>query len=153
LATSHLTLVNGAFLPRSTKIEVASLQGLKGETGPPGESGVTDHAQLTSLNYAASGHTGFAGTGIHNTFTTGQSVQSSSPFSVVLILRGSDQQSANVVDVRDGSNNILMSITSNGSIKPAHMNNDAAQNDTIYYSKDNGKLCYKDSSGTVNELY
>jgi len=34
--------------------------------------GVTDHALLTNLSYAASGHTGFAGTGVSNTFTQNQ---------------------------------------------------------------------------------
>lgn len=153
MATGHLTLVNGGFLPRATKIEVASLQGLKGEQGPPGDSGVTDHAKLTSLNYAASGHTGFAGTGVANMFVTGQTIQSSSAFSVPLILRASDEQEANIFDLRSFSNKTLTSVTKNGGIKPAHMSDDDAVSDTIYYSTDKNKLCYKDLSNAVNELY
>jgi len=36
--------------------------------------GVTDHAALSNLDYASAGHTGFAGTGISNTFTAAQTI-------------------------------------------------------------------------------
>ena len=36
---------------------------------PGGGGGITDHALLSNLAYATSGHTGFAGTGVANTFT------------------------------------------------------------------------------------
>ena len=40
-----------------------------------------------------------------------------------------------------------------GAIKPATLTNAAAPNSSIYYSSDNAKLVYKDSGGTVNNLY
>ena len=36
--------------------------------------GTTDHAALSNLSYAAAGHTGFAGTGVANTFTATQTM-------------------------------------------------------------------------------
>jgi len=47
----------------------------------------------------------------------------------------------------------LMSINANGSITPATLADSAAANNTIYYSSTAGKLVYKDSAGTVNNLY
>lgn len=46
----------------------------KFEAAPPSGGGTTDHAALSNLDYANSGHTGFAGTGIANIFTRGQSI-------------------------------------------------------------------------------
>lgn len=40
-----------------------------------GGGGTSDHADLTNLGYAASGHTGFAGLDVENTFTETQYVQ------------------------------------------------------------------------------
>lgn len=40
-------------------------------------AGVTDHSLLSNLTYAASGHTGFAGTGVANTFTRAQFIDGS----------------------------------------------------------------------------
>lgn len=40
-----------------------------------------------------------------------------------------------------------------GVIRPASMANASAPNDSIYYSTDASKLVYKDSGGTVNNLY
>jgi hypothetical protein len=44
-------------------------------TPPAGSGGTTDHASLTNLAYATSGHTGFAGIDIHNIFSQLQEVQ------------------------------------------------------------------------------
>jgi hypothetical protein len=46
-----------------------------------------------------------------------------------------------------------MSLRLDGSIAPASMSNSSAVNNSIYFSTDNNKLVYKDSSGVVNELY
>jgi hypothetical protein len=47
----------------------------------------------------------------------------------------------------------VFSILGNGSIKPATLADSAAANNTIYYSSTQSKLVYKDSAGTVNNLY
>ena len=41
----------------------------------------------------------------------------------------------------------------NGAMKPAQLSDADAPNDSIYYSLDAGVLVYKDSGGTVNNLY
>ena len=42
-----------------------------------GGGGTSDHAALTHLDYASAAHTGFAGTGVQNTFTHTQTIQGS----------------------------------------------------------------------------
>ena len=68
------------------------------------------------------------------------------------------EASAGVWQVGTTANNALGSInllnlTATGGITPGSMANAAAANGTIYYSTDAGKLVYKDSGGTVNNLY
>lgn len=46
-----------------------------------------------------------------------------------------------------------MQIRNDGSIKPAVLADASAVNDSIYYSSTQSKLVYKDSGGTVNDLY
>jgi len=46
-----------------------------------------------------------------------------------------------------------MKIRDNGTIQPASLADSAAPNDSIYYSTTAAKLVYKDSGGTVNNLY
>lgn len=48
-----------------------------------GSSGTTDHAALDNLDYANAGHTGFAGTGVENTFTANQLFRASATVPVV----------------------------------------------------------------------
>jgi hypothetical protein len=57
---------------------------------------------------------------------------------------------AAAVKVTDGSTN-TGSLLAN--LKPVHQADSAAANDTIYYSTTASKLVYKDSGGTVNNLY
>jgi len=38
-------------------------------------------------------------------------------------------------------------------LNPAHLTDAAAASDSIYYSTTQSKLVYKDSGGTVNNLY
>jgi hypothetical protein len=52
-----------------------------------------------------------------------------------------------ILYIFDGTNNIPVSS------KPVHLADADAENDSIYYSTDAGKLVYKDSGGTVNDLY
>jgi hypothetical protein len=54
---------------------------------------------------------------------------------------------------KNGSGTATMSITANGAIKPASLADSAAPNGSIYYSTTASKLVFKDSGGTVNNLY
>lgn len=40
-----------------------------------------------------------------------------------------------------------------GTIEPITLQDSSAPNNSIYYSSDQSKLVYKDSGGTVNDLY
>ena len=55
--------------------------------------------------------------------------------------------------VNGAGGSVLMSINHNGSITPATLADASASNNSIYYSSTAGKLVYKDSAGTVNNLY
>lgn len=72
---------------------------------------------------------------------------------VPICIKGAASQSANLSEWQNSSATVLAAIRSNGAIKPAALANSAAANDSIYYSTDAEKLVYKDSSGTVNNLY
>jgi hypothetical protein len=48
---------------------------------------------------------------------------------------------------------LLSAVRGDGSTKPPALVDASAANDSIYYSTDAGKLVYKDSTGTVNNLY
>ena len=47
----------------------------------------------------------------------------------------------------------ILEIRPDGSLKPAHLADSDAANDSVYYSTDAGKLAYNDGSGAVNSLY
>ena len=49
--------------------------------------------------------------------------------------------------------NGVASVRGSGTIRPAQLADGSAENDSIYYSTTAGKLVYKDSAGTVNNLY
>ncbi len=48
---------------------------------------------------------------------------------------------------------LLQVIRKDGSYSPATLTDANAENNSIYYSSDASKLVYKDSGGTVNNLY
>jgi hypothetical protein len=63
-------------------------------------------------------------------------------------------ESAGIIVLYDGTTKPAVSaVKSNGAFQPASMADSSAANNTLYYSTTAGKLVYKDSSGTVNNLY
>jgi hypothetical protein len=70
-----------------------------------------------------------------------------------LIVLGASAQSANLQEWQDNAGSTLAAVLSNGAIQPASMADSAAANNTIYYSTTASKLVYKNSAGTVNNLY
>lgn len=70
-----------------------------------------------------------------------------------LIIEPHASQTADVFDMVDSGGTKIMGISKNGGIYPVHLADSAAVNDTIYYSTDSSKLAYKDSGGTVHDLY
>ena len=53
----------------------------------------------------------------------------------------------------DSIKRIAAPLNNDGSFAPATLLDVDASNNSVYYSTDSGKLVYKDSGGTVNELY
>jgi hypothetical protein len=72
---------------------------------------------------------------------------------VGLSLKLAASQSADAFEVLDSGGSVLMGIDALGAIKPASIANASAPNNSIFYSTTNSKLVYKDSGGTVNNLY
>lgn len=62
-------------------------------------------------------------------------------------------QTVDLTQWLDSSSTKLVGITIEGGISPCSMADSSAQNNTIYFSTDSSKLVYKDSGGTVNQLY
>lgn len=61
-----------------------------------------------------------------------------------------------VDNINDASQTVatdIMTIDAKGGINPASMADSSANNNSIYYSTTQSKLVYKDSAGTVNNLY
>lgn len=65
----------------------------------------------------------------------------------------SDTQTNNLIEAHSNVGVELMAIKSDGSVKPASMDDASATNNSIYYSTTLNKLVYKDNSGVVNALY
>ena len=70
-----------------------------------------------------------------------------------VIVRGLASNTANLQEWQNNAGAALSAVKSDGSIQPASLADSAATNNSIYYSTTAGKLVYKDSSGTVNNLY
>ncbi len=70
-----------------------------------------------------------------------------------VIVRGLASNTANLQEWQNNAGTALSAVKSDGSIQPASLADSAATNNSIYYSTTAGKLVYKDSSGTVNNLY
>jgi len=70
-----------------------------------------------------------------------------------VIVRGLASNTANLQEWQNNAGSVLSAVKSDGSIQPASMADSAATNNSIYYSTTASKLVYKDSAGTVNNLY
>ena len=70
-----------------------------------------------------------------------------------VIVRAASGQTFDLLQLQNSGGTVLTKIDKNGGIVPASMTNSTAANGTMYYSTDNNKLVFKDSTGTVNNLY
>lgn len=70
-----------------------------------------------------------------------------------IIVKGFVNQFANLIEAQDSDSNPIWAVLKNGAMRPAHLADSVAANDSMYYSTDASKLVYKDSSGIVNNLY
>lgn len=60
---------------------------------------------------------------------------------------------ANAFEVRNSSNTVVTAFDATGAWEPPSMADSSAPNNSVYYSTTASKLVYKDSGGTVNNLY
>jgi hypothetical protein len=75
-------------------------------------------------------------------------IPASSEIGVIIQANGAD-----TLQLRNALGGVMTTFRVNGAWKPAHLTNAAAANDTVYYSTTNNRLVYKNSAGTVNNLY
>ena len=62
-------------------------------------------------------------------------------------------QSADALQVKNSGGTTIFKVLAGGGVEPASMADSSAPNNSIYYSTTASKLVYKDSGGTVNNLY
>lgn len=62
-------------------------------------------------------------------------------------------QTSNLQEWQNASGTALCSISESGAFQPISLADSSAPNNSIYYSSTANKLVYKNSSGTVNNLY
>lgn len=113
-------------------------------------------------------YTNFYGLRISNQFRTGQTSNncfalhtaggrvwfSTGGAAIVgLTVQGAVSQSVPVQEWRDSGNAVMTAIRNNGGFMPATLSDGAAANNTLYFSSTQDKLCYKDSTGTVQTLH
>ena len=60
---------------------------------------------------------------------------------------------ANAFEIHNSSSTVLTAFDATGAWEPPSMADSAAPNNSVYYSTTASKLVYKDSGGTVNNLY
>ena len=70
-----------------------------------------------------------------------------------VIIQQVSGQTANLQEWQNASGTILCSINVSGAFQPVSIADSSAPNNSIYYSTTASKLVYKNSSGTVNNLY
>ena len=72
---------------------------------------------------------------------------------VALTVHGHASQAVDTFQIADNTGATQCAFAKNGAFKPASLADASAPNNSIYYSSDAAKLVYKDSGGTVNNLY
>lgn len=73
--------------------------------------------------------------------------------SVGLAVRAKASQTADLFQMQDSGGAVLSAFAASGAWLPASMTDAAAPNNSVYYSTTAGKLVFKNSAGTVNNLY
>jgi hypothetical protein len=73
--------------------------------------------------------------------------------SKVVVVKGIASQTGSLQEWQNNAGTALSAVKADGSIQPASLADSAATNNSIYYSTTASKLVYKDSAGTVNNLY
>lgn len=72
---------------------------------------------------------------------------------VQLLVKGNSTQTSNLQEWQSSAGTVLSAIGPGGAWKPSSMADASAPNNSVYFSTTANKLVYKDSGGTVNQLY
>lgn len=81
-------------------------------------------------------------------------VDNSKSTTTAFTVKSSVSQTANLQEFQDSLGSVLSSISNNGAVVfDSQISDTDAPNKSLYYSSTKNKLVFKDSSGSVNELY
>jgi hypothetical protein len=72
---------------------------------------------------------------------------------VGLLLRAASGQTGDLLQLQSSASSTLTAFRAGGGWQPASMSDASAPNNTVYFSTTASRLVYKDSGGTVNNLY
>lgn len=72
---------------------------------------------------------------------------------VPMVSQVASSATANSQEWQDNTGAVMAAMAKNGAFKPASLADASAENSTVYYSTTANKLVFKDSGGTVNNLY
>jgi hypothetical protein len=81
------------------------------------------------------------------------SVGPGSAAGVAVVVRGESGQTGDLLQLQNSASSVLTAFRAGGGWQPASMSDASAPNNTVYFSTTASKLVYKDSTGTVNNLY
>lgn len=96
----------------------------------------------------------FNGFGVRDVTSTASWVISSWATSETpLTIKGITSQTANLLEIQDSSSTVLSAFDLKGAWQPPSLDDGSANNNSVYYSTTQSRLVYKDSGGTINNLY
>jgi hypothetical protein len=107
----------------------------------------------TGSGTIANSYGGFFRTSSIASNNVGVGVVCTDPGDAGIVVQANSGQTADLLQFQNSSNSSLSGIDSTGAFRPPSLADSSANNGTIYYSTTQSKLVYKDSSGTVNNLY
>lgn len=117
----------------------------------------TDHDGVVMMSLAGKGGQvaiGYAFASNANLGTLGQlHARSLATGTPTATLQRKASQMANILNFLDENSATLSAVRKDGSWQPPSMADSAAANNSVYFSTTQSKLVYKDSGGTVNNLY
>ena len=80
-------------------------------------------------------------------------INSTSAANTPVAIKGNTSQTANLLEMQDNTSTVVSNFDSNGAWQPPSLADSSANNNSIYFSTTQSRLVYKDSGGTVNNLY
>lgn len=116
---------------------------------------VANDNNLYTLNYTNGFWVQHRGANLLNVDrNNGVNIYNNSPVEVPLTINAATSQASNLQEFKNSLGSPLLSVNRNGSIIfERKITNAEAPNSSLYYSSTNNKLVFKDSNGSIHELY